>query len=131
MPIFIRKNGEPRWLCAARIAGISILGLIGLGALALLFGFAVMWLWNWLLPDLFGFKTIAFWQGVGIVLLARMIFGSFSHKPVKSYHRHHPCRNDNRKKWSDRWEYYEGYWNEEGEKAFEAYVERKKGQQEP
>lgn len=128
MPIFIRKHGEPRWLFIFKIAGISLLGLIGVGALAILFGYAVMCLWNWLMPGLFGLKIITFWQGVGIVVLARIIFGGYSHRPGSGHHPRHHCRNNGRKKWSDKWGYYEDYWKEEGEKAFEVYVEKKKAQ---
>lgn len=37
----------------------------------------VMLLWNWLLPDLFAFKAITYWQAMGLFLLSRILFGSF------------------------------------------------------
>ena len=37
----------------------------------------VMFLWNWLLPDLFAFKAITYWQAMGLFLLSRILFGSF------------------------------------------------------
>jgi hypothetical protein len=40
-------------------------------------GQAVLHLWNWLLPPLFGFKAITFWQAVGILALCRLLFGGF------------------------------------------------------
>jgi hypothetical protein len=43
-----------------------------------LFGELVMHLWNWLLPPLFGFRMITFWQTLGILLLSRILFGSWS-----------------------------------------------------
>jgi hypothetical protein len=39
------------------------------------FGFAVMNLWNWLTPPLFGWHTIGFWQAVGLLILTRILFG--------------------------------------------------------
>ena len=42
-----------------------------------LFGEVVMHLWNWLLPALFGWRMITFWQGLGLLLLCRILFGSF------------------------------------------------------
>jgi hypothetical protein len=33
-------------------------------------GEAVMHLWNWLLPMLFGWHTVTFWQALGLLLLA-------------------------------------------------------------
>jgi hypothetical protein len=43
-----------------------------------LFGELVMHLWNWLLPPLFGFHMITFWQTLGILLLSRILFGSWA-----------------------------------------------------
>jgi hypothetical protein len=125
-PFFIRKQNESPVLFAFKIAGVVLLGIIGVGALAVLCGFIVMWLWNWLLPGLFGFSTITFWQGVGIVILAKIIFGSFSHShgsPHRSYRR---FRNHPRQKWFEKWELYDDFWKEEGEKAFNAYAENHK-----
>ena len=39
------------------------------------FGLIVMGLWNWLLPSLFGWKLITFWQAAGLVILSRILFG--------------------------------------------------------
>ena len=38
-------------------------------------GFVVMTLWNRLMPDLFGWRSIGFWQGLGLLILARLLFG--------------------------------------------------------
>jgi hypothetical protein len=40
-----------------------------------IFGELVMHLWNWLLPPLFGWHTITFWQGLGLLILCRILFG--------------------------------------------------------
>jgi len=37
----------------------------------------VMAIWNALLPELFGFKTISFWQALGLFALSRLLFGGF------------------------------------------------------
>jgi len=34
-------------------------------------------LWNWLLPPLFGWHQITFWQALGILVLCRILFGGF------------------------------------------------------
>jgi hypothetical protein len=34
-------------------------------------------LWNWLLPPIFGFRQIAFWQALGMLALCRILFGGF------------------------------------------------------
>jgi hypothetical protein len=41
------------------------------------FGLVVMSLWNWLMPALFGWKLIGFWQALGLVILSKILFGGF------------------------------------------------------
>lgn len=41
------------------------------------FGFIIMYLWNWLMPGLFGLHTVTFWQGLGLLLLCKLLFGGF------------------------------------------------------
>lgn len=41
------------------------------------FGEIVMHLWNWLLPALFGWRIITFWQALGLLVLCRILFGGF------------------------------------------------------
>ena len=55
------------------IAPFAIVGI----ALFIVIGSAlVMHLWNWLLPPLFGWHTITFWQAFGLLVLCRILFGS-------------------------------------------------------
>ena len=35
----------------------------------------VMSLWNWLMPAIFGSRLITFWQALGLLVLARILFG--------------------------------------------------------
>jgi hypothetical protein len=41
------------------------------------FGTLVMQLWNWLMPSLFGWHAIGFWQALGLLILSRIFFGGF------------------------------------------------------
>ena len=50
-------------------------------AALVVFGFVVMSLWNWLMPSLFGFRFINFWQALGLLLLSRILFGGFRGRP--------------------------------------------------
>jgi hypothetical protein len=36
-----------------------------------------MSLWNWLGPELFGLRQVTFWQGLGVLVLCRILFGGF------------------------------------------------------
>ncbi len=38
-------------------------------------GVVVRELWNWLLPPLFGWPQITFWQALGLLALCRILFG--------------------------------------------------------
>ena len=55
--------------------------IVGIPAVIALFvlvgGGVVMLLWNWLLPPLFGWRTITLLQGFGLLVLCRMLFGGF------------------------------------------------------
>jgi len=42
-----------------------------------IFGSVVMLLWNALLPVLFHFPVISFWQALGLLLLTKILFGGF------------------------------------------------------
>ena len=55
---------------AARI--LSILAIV-VAAVAV-FGYIVMRLWNGLMPALFGLHAVSFWQAVGLLILARILF---------------------------------------------------------
>ena len=39
--------------------------------------FVVMRLWNWLVPAVFGWHLINFWQALGILVLSKILFGGF------------------------------------------------------
>lgn len=56
---------------------VVIGGIIIACVTAFLFGLIVMLLWNWIMPDIFGLKTITYWQGWGLVLLAHILFKTF------------------------------------------------------
>jgi hypothetical protein len=40
-------------------------------------GLVVRLLWNWLLPALFGWPQITFWQALGLLALCRILIGGF------------------------------------------------------
>jgi hypothetical protein len=50
-------------------------------------GEVVMHLWNWLVPTLFGWRQITFWQGLGLMLLCRILFGSWGGSDHSKYRR--------------------------------------------
>ncbi|MDE3135454.1 MAG: hypothetical protein KGL59_02675 [Acidobacteriota bacterium] len=58
-------------------------------------GEVVRLLWNWLLPTLFGWRQITFWQGVGLLALCRILFGGFCGRGFR--------RSDFRRRMVERW----------------------------
>jgi len=60
-----------------RIARMCMFAVLALPVFILVTGGVVFYLWNWLAPMLFGFKTITFWQAFGLLVLCRMLFGGF------------------------------------------------------
>jgi hypothetical protein len=61
------------------MAAIAILAVAVLG-------FILMNLWNWLAPAVFGARTITFWQALGILVLAKILFGGFGGRPRHGGH---------------------------------------------
>ncbi|TFG85262.1 MAG: hypothetical protein E4H20_00740 [Spirochaetales bacterium] len=63
---------EDRSLPQKILWGIGF-ALLGIGLLAL-FGWIVMLLWNWLMPDIFGLKRLDYWQAWGLLALCTILF---------------------------------------------------------
>ncbi len=63
-----------RWKRVIFIAPLAILGML---LFVVIGGEVVLHLWNWLLPPLFGWREITFWQALGLLALCRILFGGF------------------------------------------------------
>jgi len=68
-----------------KLIWIAPLAIVGIVLFIALGGEIVKLLWNWLLPGLFGWRLINFWQALGLLALGRILFGGFgchgSHGP--------------------------------------------------
>jgi len=84
---------KPRLKRLIFIAPLAILGMMLFIAIG---GELVLHLWNWLLPPLFGWPRITFWQALGLLALCRILFGGFG------FHGSH--RSDYRRRMAERWE---------------------------
>ncbi len=60
-----------KWIFLAPLAILAMLLFVFLG------GELVLHLWNWLLPPLFGWRQITFWQALGLLALCRILFGGW------------------------------------------------------
>jgi hypothetical protein len=74
-----------KWIFLAPLAILGLLLFIAAG------GAIVMLLWNYLLPPLFGWREIAFWQALGLLALSRILFGGLGIH--RGYGRHSPIRH--------------------------------------
>ena len=60
-----------------RIARFAVMALV-IGAIVIAgFGWAVLALWNLLMPAIFGLPLLSFWQAVGLLGLSWIFFGSW------------------------------------------------------
>lgn len=65
-----------------RVFGFILLGIAGL----FIFSAVVMLLWNNLLTVLFHFPVVSLWQALGILVLAKLLFGGFHGGPGRGHH---------------------------------------------
>jgi hypothetical protein len=114
-----------------RIVALTVGGVVIACVFGLAFGWLVMILWNWLMPGLFGFKMLTYWQAFGIIILARLIVGSIGcHHPRHKGPPWHPHYHQGGEGWDEwapagdhrNWRYYREYWKERGRKDFEEYL---------
>ncbi len=125
---------------------LKIIGFVILGAAAcFLFGLVIMWLWNWLMPMIFNLPALNYWQSVGVLALASILFGRFGghssssekkkkHTPIrdsikeeikKEFEKEYGKHGDNQAN-EGYDEMYEKWWEKEGESLFEEYMAAKK-----
>ena len=100
-----------------RLRVLFILVPIAFAALAI---FITMTLWNWLMPALFGLGMLTFFKAAGVLLLAKILFGSRGHSRFGNHgpsrmsfafigmrHSHH--YSGNREEWKqkmqERWQH--------------------------
>jgi hypothetical protein len=68
-----------------RVLWIAPLAIVGIAVFVAIGGSIVLYLWNWLLPPLFGWHQINFWQALGLLALCRTLFGGWAtHGPRRS-----------------------------------------------
>lgn len=83
-----QEKGKKFWIMRAIFIPLAI------AAGAFIFGSIVMFLWNGILPAVFGITTITFWQALGILVLSKILFGSFRGGHWRGHHGHD---------WRNRW----------------------------
>jgi len=93
-------------LLIAPVAILAIALFIALG------GWIVQHLWNWLLPPLFGWRMVTFWQALALLVLCRILFGGWSGGRHGRPGMRNRVRDRIRERMSEKWEQR---WNERWE----------------
>jgi len=81
-----------------------LIGILAIGAI-FAFGYLTMYLWNWLMPGIFGLKTITFCEAFGLLILGKLLFGGF-HKKWGGRCGGHGCHHGHghwKSRWEDKW----------------------------
>jgi hypothetical protein len=83
--------------------GIYFLKGLGFVALGVLFvfivGTVVLFLWNSLMPTLFGLTVITYWQAIGLLILSRLLVGGMG--KGRGGHPRHKWKNHMRSRWGN------------------------------
>jgi hypothetical protein len=73
---------RPKWLLMIPIGIAAMTFFVFIG------GTITQLLWNWLLPPIFGWKELSFWQALGMLTLCRILFGGISSRGGYGGRRH-------------------------------------------
>jgi len=130
------KNNISIFKKGMRLAGFAILGIIAAAFFAVIFAVAVKYLWNWIMPEIFGLVQITFAQAVGLIILSRLLVGGW-HRG-----RHDMNHGNGIHGHLQRWSHsvpekthddvrihnkvFMEFWSENGKKSFDEYREKKK-----
>lgn len=111
--------------------GAGIILVLIITAIVIGFGYVIMYLWNWLMPAIFGLTTITFWQAIGLGLLSKLLFGGFSgDKGKKKGRRKCESKRSGKSDFSE-WKHYDSFWQKEGEKAYQEYIKKQETPEAP
>ena len=64
----MKKTGE--------ILGVFFAWLLAVIFIGIICAFPTMWLWNWLVPELFNGPTLTFWETIGLFFLINLLIRS-------------------------------------------------------
>ena len=78
------------WILKAIVFGLLMVTLVS---------FATLWLWNWLVPDLFGGPVLTFWKALGLLALIKILFWSVGKGGHWGNHNSGPWRPYWKAKW--------------------------------
>lgn len=121
--------GEKRFTFA-RIAFWVITGLAAALIFSAIFAVAVTFLWNWLMPGIFGLKQIDYIHALGLLVLTRLLVGGWhrnhggGHPRFNGMFRERPFPEQ--EDFHDKRYDFNEFWNKQGRELFTKYMESKR-----
>ncbi|MBX2898476.1 MAG: hypothetical protein KF775_02440 [Cyclobacteriaceae bacterium] len=82
---------------SVKVVKVLLLIVLGAGIVSAII-WSTMYLWNWLVPELFNGPVINIWQTLGLLALSRILFGRWG-GGHKHSHAHGPWKNYWRQRW--------------------------------
>jgi len=80
---------------------LKFLAIVGFViALIISVGWVVMYLWNKIIPPVFGLGMITYWQAVGLLILSRILFGGFG---KGRFGNRHNRWHEKKQRWKEKW----------------------------
>ena len=116
-------NHKLRKRSTIEIVFMVLFGIVAITGLAILFGFILMWLWNWLMPEIFGLPFITYWQAVGLFIISKVFIGGCGSGGGSS-RKNKECKDDSNKNEFSKWKHYGKFWEEKGEDMYAEYVDK-------
>ena len=121
-----------------KFAVFALMGTAAVIVFGSLFGLLVQYLWNATLVSLLGVSEMAFWQAIGVLILAKLFFGFGSGPSRSSSGRRRKSRDSDRDKGRGRGrdreneterdeqaftkeQAFRDFWEREGKAAYQAY----------
>lgn len=133
----VSRAAQERWWTFLPVMFVALVGF------AFIAGLLVKMLWNWLMPDVFGLATITLWQALGLLFLAKILFGlGGSHssssgggdrrsRRARSDRDMHEAERDSSEEQPEQPDVdekktaeFERYWREQGRQAYQSWLER-------
>jgi hypothetical protein len=63
-----------------RFIKFRFMGIVAVLGMIAVFSIVMMFLWNAIIPEIFGLSAINYWQAAGMMILARILFGGLGHE---------------------------------------------------
>ena len=113
--MFSKDNHSPRRFTLKKVLSIILVFI----AIATALSAVVMLLWNAILPDVVGVKPLTFWKALGLLVLAKILFGGVGRIFGGKY-------SSKKKQWRNKWMNMNQEERREAKLRWKAYCKKRK-----